>query len=107
MAVIDQSPPPIVCTLAQDSFDGGVRLRGRVVSEQDAHGEYRLKVRKTGPSGSTNLNQKGPFSAPANTETYVGSTNISLEQGAQYEVQFVIEVSGKTYQCTAPSGAKT
>jgi|SRR5215469_10065471 hypothetical protein len=107
MAVVDQSPPPIVCTLAQDSIGGGVRLRGRVVSQQDAHGEYRLKVKKTGPSGSTNLNQKGAFSALANTETYVGSTNISLEQGAQYEVQFAIEVNGKTYQCAAPSGART
>jgi hypothetical protein len=107
MVVIDQSPPPIVCTLAEDSVSGGVRLRGRVVSQQDAHGEYRLKVKKIGPSGSTNLNQKGAFSAPAKTETYVGSTNISLEQGAQYEVQFAIDVDGKTYQCTAPGGAKT
>jgi hypothetical protein len=107
MAGIDQAPPPIICTLAQETVGSSVQLRGRVVSQQDAHGEYHLKVIKTGPSGSTNLNQSGAFSATANTETYVGSTRIGLEQGAEYQVQFLIVVNGTTYQCSAPGGART
>jgi len=81
-------------------------LSGRIVSHENVQGEYRLTITKTGPAGLTKFNQSGRFSTAANVETHVGSATVSLEKGAHYDVQFLIEAAGRSYVCDAPGGAK-
>ena len=108
MAALDISiPPAIVCTISREGVGGSLRLYGHVVSREDARGKYRFNIRKSGPAGSATLNQSGQFSTTANVEAVVGSATIGVEQGADYDVQLVIEVGDQTYQCGGPSGAKT
>jgi hypothetical protein len=103
MAPVAQ-PPPIICSIVQQETGDRVQLRGRLTSQTETRGNYSLRIVKTGPSGSSTINQGGPFTAPANQETLVGSAGFSLEPGARFTAEFSLRVGDHTYTCDQPDG---
>ncbi len=98
MAPVDQ-PPPIVCSIVQQEIGDRVELRGRLTSDKETQGRYSLRIVKTGPSGSSVVNQGGAFSAAANTETLVGLASFNLEPGARFTAQMSLRVADQAYRC--------
>lgn len=103
MTAVDQ-PPVIECAVHQDEAGGRLRLRGRLVSSRDASGTYSLRIVKSGPSGSSNINMGGAFSATANVETFVGLANFNVEPGAKYKAEFNLNVGQQAYACVSGDG---
>jgi hypothetical protein len=103
MAPVEQ-PPPIICSIVQQEIGDRVQLRGRLTSQEGAQGSYSFRIVKTGPSGSSTINQGGPFSAPANKETLVGSASFNLEPGARFTAEFSLRVGDQTIICEQPDG---
>ena len=103
MAPIDQSPP-IACSIVEQSSAQGVQLRGRLMSQEAVQGRYWFRILKTGPSGSSTINQSGAFAASANAETQVGFADFSLEPGADFTVEFRLLVGDQAYRCARSHG---
>ena|SRR5665647_1480639 len=103
MAPVEQSPP-IICSIVQQEIGDRVQLRGRLTSREEAQGDYSFRIVKTGPSGSSTINQGGPFSAPANTETLVGLASFNLEPGARFTVEFSLRGADQTRICESHDG---
>ena len=103
MAPVDQAPP-IVCSIVQQEIGDRVQLRGRLTSRVEAQGRYSFRIVKTGPSGSSTVNQGGQFSAPANTETLVGFASFNLEPGARFTAQMSLRVGDRTTLCESSEG---
>jgi hypothetical protein len=103
MAILDQ-PPSIMCSIVQQEIGDRLQLRGRLTGAHEAQGHYSLRIVKTGPSGSSTINQGGPFSAPANTETLVGFASFNMEPGARFTAEFSLRVGDQTYICESRDG---
>lgn len=103
MAVLDQ-PPPIVCVIVREEAGDRVQLRGRVVSPEAGHGVYSLRIIKTGPAGSSNIQMGGPFTLAANVETFVGLANFNVDGHSSYTTDFTVTVNDRIYRCALPNG---
>jgi hypothetical protein len=99
-----EPPQPIVCSIVQQESGNRVELRGSLTSREKAQGHYSFRVSRTGPSGSSIINQAGPFSAPANTRTLVGSAGFDREPHARLTALLTLHVGGRTYHCAQPKG---
>jgi hypothetical protein len=105
MPIVDNAQPPgIVCSVLEEPSGSGVRFRGRVNGPEDMTGTYTFHISKTGPAGSSTINQAGKVAAPANTETFLGSTTLSVEPGASYTVRLTIDVNGAVHTCASSKG---
>ena len=105
MPISDQAQPPgIVCSVLEEASGSGVRLRGRVNGPGDITGTYSFQITKTGPAGSSTISQGGQVSAPAHTETFLGSATLSVEPGASYTARLTINVNGNAFTCTSNQG---
>jgi hypothetical protein len=96
--------PPITCSVLGESQGRGIRFRGRIVSPEGAAGTYLIVIRKSGPSGTSNVSQGGAFTAAAGAETLVGSATLSLEPGADYGVTMQVDADGRSFTCETLSG---
>ena len=103
MAGIDQ-PPAIVCSVVREQAGDRLQIRGRLVGQEDFEGTYSLKIKKDGPSGSSSVNQGGPFSAAANNEIFVGLASFNTEPGATFVTELTLHIGDKTYTCGSPDG---
>lgn len=107
MAALDQAQTPaLVCSVVRENLGSTVRLRGRLVGQEDTQGTYSLRISKTGPAGATSINQGGQFSAPSNTETLVGLATMSVEPGASYAAHLSLRIGSHTYTCEWPIGGQ-
>jgi hypothetical protein len=98
MAPVDQ-PPPIRCSIVRQAHGSRVQLHGRLTSPASTHGRYSLHIVKSGPSGSSTVDQRGQFSAAAETETSVGSASFNQAPGVRFVAQLSLQVGGRAYHC--------
>jgi hypothetical protein len=102
--LINESAPALICTLHEQRANGTVALEGEVTTASEAAGHYRLRVKKTGPAGSTSTNQEGSFPAPAPSKSRVGHSTFSLEPGAHFEAVLTVQQSNRSAECRALGG---
>ena len=98
MLPLDQ-PPPIVCSIVQQHVGDRVQVRGRVVSSQEAQGDFSLQVIKSGSSGASTINQSGTFSIHAGREKFLGLAVFNIEQGVHFGAELRVRVDKQTYTC--------
>jgi hypothetical protein len=103
MAAIDQ-PPTVVCSVVREQTGDRLQIRGRLIGQEDLRGTYSLRIRKIGPSGSSTVNQGGPFSASANAESFVGLANFNTEPGTTIVAEFSLLVGDQTHVCASGGG---
>lgn len=90
----------VQCLIRTETVAGGVELEGVVVTKTPLSGTYRFDVRKTGSAGTSSSVQSGTLEAPSG-EDVIGTVGLSLEPGATYEVELVLEWDGGEASCTA------
>jgi hypothetical protein len=103
MAAIDL-PPGIVCSVVREESGDRVQIRGRVVSPRDLQGTYALHIRRSGPSGSSTVNQNGAFAAPADRETFLGQASFNLEPGVTLQTDLTLRVGDNIRTCRNGEG---
>ena len=96
---VDLSATPIHCTVEVERAPAGVHLRGRIVSQRDASGDYHLQIVKSGRSGSSRIGQGGRFEAKAHTPIYVGAATMDFGEGAQLSARLTVLSGGGSYSC--------
>jgi hypothetical protein len=107
MAALDQAQTPaLICSVVREDLGATVRLRGRVVGQEDTQGTYSFQISKAGPAGSTSVNQGGQFSALSNAETFVGLATLSVERGASYTAHLSLRIGSQDYRCESHTGGR-
>ncbi|WP_353646775.1 curli-like amyloid fiber formation chaperone CsgH [Mesorhizobium sp. WSM2239] len=90
---------PVRCEIRAETSGGMTTLEGVVRADKAVSGSYRFRVKSSGASGSSNIDQGGAFTAaPASPET-LGSVMLG-SRGARYDASLTVTVNGKKIECS-------
>ena len=90
MSVIARaSAGPLACEIRKVSAGGSVQLTGVVSSSAAVAGNARFVLTKSGPSGTSNVNQGNAFDLAAGAEVHVSHVTINLGHNDHATVEFV------------------
>lgn len=92
-------PPALRCELTQQVNGGMVSISGRVFSVTPGPGTYQLRIEKSGPSGTSVINQGGAFTVQPPEASVVGNTTFSVEAGAHYRARLRVTAGGAIAEC--------
>ena len=92
-------PPALRCELTRQVTAGTVSLTGLVFTTDPRSGTYQLRVVKTGPSGSSVLNQGGAFATTPPQASAVGHLTFSVEVGANYKAHLRVASGEVSAEC--------
>ena len=92
-------PPALRCELTRQVTAGTVSLSGLVFTTDPRSGTYQLRVVKTGPSGSSVLNQGGAFATTPPEASAVGHLTFSVEVGANYTAHLRVASGEISAEC--------
>ncbi|KQP04856.1 hypothetical protein ASF28_18670 [Methylobacterium sp. Leaf99] len=95
------------CRIERETAGPMTTLRGIALARADAAGTYSLLVIKTGPGGTSRLQQGGRFQAVAGARTGLGEIRLSLEPQAGFEATLTLEVDGRRIGCKASVAPST
>jgi hypothetical protein len=94
MSVIARaSSGPLACEIRKVSVGGSVQLTGVLSSSAAVTGNARFLLTKSGPSGTSNVNQGNAFDLAAGAEMHVSHVTINLEREDHALVEFVVTSS--------------
>jgi len=99
------SSGPLQCEIHKTDAGNSVELTGTIASSVAVSGNFRLLVTKSGPSGSSNINQGNKFDLAAGSQTHVGRVTINLEPDAHAVVE-LIATSNDGIECRAQAPLK-
>jgi len=92
----------IHCNIEVEHQNGFVQLRGRIVSDVEIDGDYRLDIRKSGRSGgASNSVQAGDFHARPHEPVSVGATILNTEPGMRLVAYFTAQAADKSLSCSS------
>jgi hypothetical protein len=100
------SSGPLQCEIRKIEADGSVELTGVIVSSRAATGNFKFTVTKSGPSGSSNINQGNKFDLAADRESHVGMVKINLEREGHVAVELFVGSDDGT-QCRVAATLKS
>jgi hypothetical protein len=89
---------PLRCEIRKNEAAGSAALTGVIASSQAIAGNFRFVVTKSGPAGSSNINQADKFALADSGESIVGQAKINLESGARIVVALLM-TSNDGLQC--------
>lgn len=89
---------PVRCEIRAHSTDGRTSLEGVVQADKAVSGSYRLRVKSSGTSGSSNIDQGGDFTAGPGNPATLGTVMLDT-LGARFDASLTITVDGKTIEC--------
>lgn len=89
------------CRIERETAGEVTTLRGIALAQADAAGTFSLQVIKSGPGGTSRLQQGGRFQAVAGARTGLGEIRLSLEPQASIEATLTLEVDGRRIGCEA------
>ena len=88
---------PIHCQMRAETSGGMTSLEGIVHADRTVSGSYRLRVKSSGASGSSSIDQGGDFTAGPGTPATLGTVTLS---GARFDASLTVTVDGRTTACT-------
>ena len=97
--ILAEASADVQCLIRVEPSNDGVELEGVVASKTPLSGTYRFDVRKTGSAGTADSVQSGTFEAQSGEEV-IGNVSLSLEPGATYDAELVLEWNGSEASCT-------
>jgi hypothetical protein len=94
-------PAALDCAIRAVSQDGKVRLEATATAHVAAAGSYRMRIAKSGGSGTTRSAQSGAFRLAANETKVLSISTLLVTPGDRYEVQLTIEWNNLARTCHA------
>ncbi|MGC5779360.1 curli-like amyloid fiber formation chaperone CsgH [Methylobacterium sp. NFXW15] len=95
----------ISCAIDLSLTDGHAQIRGVAMGKAGSQATYRLVVRKSGDTGTSNLSQGGQIVIAPTGRAMAGSVDLSIEGGATYEAVLSLNVDGVVRECRAAGRA--
>lgn len=95
----------LACGVSTSNANGMLSVEGVLQSSEALTGEYRFALKSQGAGGSSNINQGGQFSATPGMPVSLGK--VSVNAGANIEVDFTITTGGKKYDCSQQFATQT
>lgn len=95
----------LACGVNTSNANGMLSVEGVLQSPEALTGEYRFALKSQGAGGSSNINQGGQFSATPGMPVSLGK--VSVNAGANIEVDFTITTGGKKYDCSQQFATQT
>ena len=94
------TPTPVVktrfsCDIEVKRTSHGIRITPVVRADRAMAGEYSLAITKSGASGSSDINQGGPFDAARNEEVALSASEFSLERGDRFRAVLKVRSGGR------------
>jgi hypothetical protein len=94
------SSGPLRCEIRKNEAEGSVELTGVIIASGALSGHFRFTVTRSGPSGSSNINQANTFDLVADREHQVGSVRINHDSASHAVVELVAG-AGDAIECRA------
>ncbi len=92
------SPSELVqCEISANTSGGMTSLKGVVHADKTVHGSYRLRIKSSGASGSSNIEQGGEFTAGPGSPATLGTVTLS---GPRLDADLIVNVGGRAIACT-------
>ena len=91
---------PLQCEIRKNENNGAVELSGVIISSRAISGHFRFTVTKSGPSGSSNVNQGNNFDLAADQERQIGQVTINRDRDAHVAVELLVG-SDQGLECRA------
>ena len=95
----------LACGVNTSNANGMLSVEGVLQSPEALTGDYRFALKSQGAGGSSNINQGGQFSATPGMPVSLGK--VSVNAGANIEVDFTITTGGKKYDCSQQFATQT
>lgn len=87
------------CEIVESANGSMTVLQGRIEGEPGANGSYRLTVKSSGGSGSTNVSQGGDFTLEDDGTATLGKVTLG-NSGATYDALLKVTLDGQSFDCT-------
>lgn len=87
-----------ICAIEANAHGGMVEIAGVLDSDVAMSGSYRFEVVSSGPSGNSNINQGGAFTANPGDNVTLGKVTLG-NPGAVYDVRLTVSTAGSDYVC--------
>ena len=101
--VIIVADEPFHCEVSTSYQNGMTMLEGVVESDEALSGRYQFRVVSAGRSGSSNIQQGGPFSIDAEEMVTLGRVSLG-GSGADYDASLTVTLDGVTMECMEEGG---
>lgn len=95
----------LACGVSTSNANGMLSVEGVLQSPEALTGDYRFALKSQGAGGSSNISQGGQFSATPGMPVSLGK--VSVNAGANIEVDFTITTGGKKYDCSQQFATQT
>jgi hypothetical protein len=93
---------PLACEIRRIGAGESVQLTGVVSSSAAVTGNFRFVLKKSGPSGTSNVNQGNSFDLAAGAEVNVSHVTINIQPDDQAVVElFATSIDGIACHATA------
>jgi hypothetical protein len=98
------APAPVVaqkvkallsCDIDIDRTSNGIRVTPIIRAGKSIAGEYSLAITKSGASGSSDINQGGPFDAARGERVRLSASEFSMERGARFRAVLKVRAGGR------------
>lgn len=99
VATAGPSPDPNRCEIVAEKHGAGVSIIGLYYAAKALDGEYSLRVRGSGRSGTTDMFQGGEFSVDPTQPAELGHVLLG-GSGVSYDATLVVKAAGKTWRCS-------
>ena len=93
-----RSSEQLSCEIEVFRSNGSVELQALVIAPRTTFGRYRLRVAKSGVSGTSEISQSGDFRAVGDGPTLV--TRVTLDSSGHYRARLAVTADGRTVECT-------
>lgn len=93
-----RSSEQLSCEIEVSRSNGSVELQALVMAPRTTFGRYRLRVAKSGVSGTSEISQSGDFRAVGDSPTLV--TRVTLDSSGHYRARLAVTADGRTVECT-------
>lgn len=84
----EASSEPLRCAIRQIDHGDTVELRGVLTATAPVSGHFRFAMVKSGPSGTSNVNQANPFKLTPGLEMQVARVTINRDGGSHVTIDF-------------------
>jgi hypothetical protein len=98
------APAPVVaqkvkarlsCDIGIDRTSNGIRVTPIIRAGKSIAGEYSLVITKSGASGSSDINQGGPFDGARGERVRLSALEFSMERGARFRAVLKVRAGGR------------
>ena len=83
------------CDIDIDRTSNGIRVTPIIRAGKSIAGEYSLAITKSGASGSSDINQGGPFDAARGEHVRLSASEFSMERGARFRAVLKVRAGGR------------